>query len=393
MKDNEKKQIFLYGNGCFLNKGCEAITRGTVQIINSSINNSEFISVSDNPEYDKKMQIKEINSYINLLDGYNVVLRMLNKLTKNNYLLTKLKIKNANKSVERSSICISLGGDNYCYKKNYYLMKQNKELHEKFGKKTVLWGCSISDSNIDKEIEEDLRRYNLITVRESLTEENLKKKGISKNVKLVSDPAFIMEKKKVNLPKQWEEGNTIGLNLSPMILSNGKDKEQTYNSFIEFIEYLIENTTYKIALIPHVFFANNNDYILLKRIYNQINNNRLILIGDNYTAEELKYIISNCELFIGGRTHATIAAYSTNVPTLVIGYSVKAKGIAKDIFGTYENYVIPVQELENKEQLIDAYNFLETNKQKIKEHLEKNMPQYKMKALKAGEYLKELLEG
>ena len=42
----------------------------------------------------------------------------------------------------------------------------------------------------------------------------------------------------------------------------------------------------------------------------------------------IKGYISRCELFIGARTHATIAAYSTGVPTLVLGYSVKARGIA-----------------------------------------------------------------
>ena len=50
-------------------------------------------------------------------------------------------------------------------------------------------------------------------------------------------------------------------------------------------------------------------------------------------------------MFIGARTHATIAAYSSCVPTLVVGYSIKARGIAKDLFGTDEGYVLPVQAL------------------------------------------------
>ena len=96
-------------------------------------------------------------------------------------------------------------------------------------------------------------------------------------------------------------------------------------------------------------------------------------------------------MFIGARTHATIAAYSTCVPTLVVGYSVKAKGIAKDLFGTYENYVIPVQTLENKEDLINAFKWLNNNKEEIKKHLTDVMPEYIKRAIRAGEEISRLI--
>ena len=60
-------------------------------------------------------------------------------------------------------------------------------------------------------------------------------------------------------------------------------------------------------------------------------------IRDSPNCRQQKYIISQCAYFIGASTPSTIAAYSTGVPTLVVGYSVKAKGIAKDLFGTYDN--------------------------------------------------------
>ena len=75
-------------------------------------------------------------------------------------------------------------------------------------------------------------------------------------------------------------------------------------------------------------------------------------------AEVLKGYISRCSFFVGARTHSTIAAYSTGVPTLVIGYSVKSRGIATDLFGTYDNYVLPVQELDDPQALIRSYEFI-----------------------------------
>lgn len=41
---------------------------------------------------------------------------------------------------------------------------------------------------------------------------------------------------------------------------------------------------------------------------------------------DLKGYISRCRFLVAARTHASIAAYSTGVPALVAGYSVKARG-------------------------------------------------------------------
>lgn len=85
-------------------------------------------------------------------------------------------------------------------------------------------------------------------------------------------------------------------------------------------------------------------------------------------------------MFIGARTHATIAAYSTCVPTLVIGYSVKSKGIARDIFGTDEGLVIPTSEITGTETLIRFYENFLSKKESYRRHLEEFMPDYIEKA-------------
>ncbi len=97
-------------------------------------------------------------------------------------------------------------------------------------------------------------------------------------------------------------------------------------------------------------------------------------------------------IFRGARTHATIAAYSTCVPTLVVGYSVKARGIARDIFGSEDNMVIPVQSLEHEDDLVNAFKYIQENESNIRQHLQNFMPSYIEKAWQAGEEVKKLLE-
>jgi hypothetical protein len=54
-------------------------------------------------------------------------------------------------------------------------------------------------------------------------------------------------------------------------------------------------------------------------------------ISGKLNAAELKYVILQCRFMVCSRTHASIAAYSSGVPTIVIGYSNKSKGIAADL--------------------------------------------------------------
>ena len=93
---------------------------------------------------------------------------------------------------------------------------------------------------------------------------------------------------------------------------------------------------------------------------------------------------------IAARTHASIAAYSTCVPTLVLGYSVKSLGIATDIFGTADNYVLPVDKIKENNEILKAFVWLQDNETMIRGRYKKVMPSYIKKALLGKKYLQEL---
>ena len=102
---------------------------------------------------------------------------------------------------------------------------------------------------------------------------------------------------------------------------------------------------------------------------------RVILIEDQ-SCDKLKYYISKCDVMIAARTHASIAAYSQCIPTLVIGYSVKSKGIASDLFGTDENFVLPVDKISNENCILDAFLWIFEHRIGIQKQLKKIIPGY-----------------
>ena len=76
------------------------------------------------------------------------------------------------------------------------------------------------------------------------------------------------------------------------------------------------------------------------------------------------------------------------MPTRLLCYSLKSKGIAKDIFGTDKNYCLPVSNLDSVDDMVEGFKWLNKNKNEVLEKLEKEMPKYIQKAELAGELIK-----
>lgn len=295
-------------------------------------------------------------------------------------------------------LAVSIGGDNYCYDMMVKDLILANNAFGAAGTKTILLGCSVEpkllegDGAAARAIRADMNRYHAIIARESLTYEALKKAVPEEKLFLFPDPAFTLEKKELPLPEGFSEGNTIGINVSPMIQENESRAGITMESYQALLKHIIETTDMQIALLPHVVWARNDDRIPLLELYEKYKETgRVVLIGDT-SCEQLKGYIARCRMFIGARTHATIAAYSSLVPTLVVGYSVKARGIAQDLFGSSEHYVIPVQQLEKKEDLIHAFEWIKENENEIRETLKQVMPGYQNRALQTGKEVENIWE-
>lgn len=292
---------------------------------------------------------------------------------------------------KRAPLYMSIGGDMYCYELSKKEAIVANSTFNRAGSKTVLWGCSIEPELLKSpEMVEDMKRYALITPRESITEQALIEAGITQNVKLFPDPAFSLKADEISLPKGFLAGRTIGINISPMIIRYEKEDGITLKNYRKLIDYILRTSDNSIALIPHVMWNYNDDRLTLADLYKGYEDNERVLLFPDMSCGQIKYVISKCRVFIGARTHATIAAYSSGVPTLVVGYSVKARGIARDLFGSEDNYVLPVQTLQDADALIRSYDWLMQEEESIRTRLQEMMPEYCAKAVSAGEEIRKI---
>lgn len=359
------ENIFYYHGGSG-NHGCEVLVRTISDICSFDKNNNLLYSYRPEEDY---------------LFGLNGVT--------SNIIPSSLLCDELIDYYQRNSIAFSIGGDNYCgYPEGTKRLQKYNEEFNKRGVRTALIGCSIEPDVLDhQEVLDDLEQFSLITARETITYDALVKHGITRNTKLIPDSAFTLKNIELPLPENFIEGKTIGINLSNMV---NESNSKIYDNYTNLIKYIINETDYNIALIPHVVQSFNDDSMLINKLYREFCDTNRVCKIDNHNCMELKGYIKRCIMFIGARTHSTIAAYSTCVPTLVVGYSVKSRGIAKDLFGTYDNYVLSVENFKTDNDLVNGFKWLDENKKDIKKHLEKIMPDYIKRCYELKDVIEEL---
>lgn len=381
-------KYFLFNHEGSKNHGCEAIVRGSMNIIENSDEKAEFVLSSNNPSDDK------------IINNITVKAAKTRDLTKVEKLIAAvdLKINNSEtyalqkmyspivSDAEDCDVCLSVGGDTYCYGDNHGIQVLTREL-KKRGKKTVLWGASIGAEDLSERKLESLRDFDAIFTREPITYELLKANGANDNIYLFSDPAFCMERVEVEPIDGFTRENTLGFNISPLVASGDPRKKEIAEDFLRFV---FENTTMKVLLVPHVVEENNNDYDFMKPIFEKFEHTgRIAILPPDLEARQYKGYIAGTRFFVGARTHSTIAAYSSGVPTIALGYSVKARGIAKDIFGE-EKYVLDIKAMTDYEELRDEFLKLLENENEIRRDLMKSIPLRMRSAMEAGEKLQKI---
>ncbi len=381
-------KYFLFNHVGSFNHGCEAIVRGTVNIISNADPKAEFVLSSFNPETDNCIKAVEKRTFVTrplafsekLISAFNIKIRHSEE-----YALKKM-YSDIVTQAQDCDMCLSVGGDTYCYGDNYGIQVLTREL-KKSGKKVVLWGASIGEEDLSEDKLKSLKDFDAIFVRESLTYDLLKNKNANQNMFLNPDPAFCMEREEVEPFKGFTKENTLGLNVSPLV--DGYNPQITQVTR-DFIKYVFENTTLKILMIPHVVENGNNDHEYMMKFYEEFRGSgRIEILSPDLNAKQYKGYIANTRFFIGARTHATIAAYSSGVPTAVLGYSVKSRGLAKDLFGE-EKHVLNSRTLTDAQPVIDTLNSLIENEKEIKETLMKKIPVYLRSAMQMGDKLTKL---
>ena len=110
-----------------------------------------------------------------------------------------------------------------------------------------------------------MRQYQLITARESITYNALKK--INPNTILVADPAFGLKTAYAEIPSKFINKNMVGINLSPMVQKEEKISGIIMKNYEILIEHILKETDKGIAIITNEIRDDSDDSIPIKQLF------------------------------------------------------------------------------------------------------------------------------
>lgn len=329
------KKLLLYGHGGAYNHGAEAIIRSSVPVFRQA--GCPILLSTHFPAQDKEFGLDKLVDRLIPADFTHVPREAAAETFEERERVAEVIYREALAEIDRDTVCIAIGGDNYCYP-NWHRQSVFHHTAKRQGGTSILWGCSIQPEMIDGRMERVLREHDHIYARESLTAGALRERGIT-HVTQTVDPAFRLSPEPMALQGGFY-GRAAALNLSPMLL---RRSAALLGHFVEVTRLLLERVD-TLLLVPHVTMPVDNDQEALQLLVQQLapqEQARICWVPENANAAQRKYFISSCELLICCRTHASIAGYSSGVPVLVVGYSIKSQGIGLDL--GMDRWVIPVE--------------------------------------------------
>lgn len=407
-------KIFFAGHNSFGNRGCEALVRSVSGLIRVIDPEATFVVPSVRPDLDARqwpdhekcgIQFIRAQQPPKMLRVWHWLRRLFPQVEQLGRPSHRLQPW-VRQAMSECDVVIMTGGDTISLDYDLPSLYDHAgyiDNARQLGKKTVLWAASVGPfskkPHVEKLMLAHLRCYDQLTVRESATMAYLEGLGLT-NVVQVTDPAFTLVPEAFDvddvLPVAGQMG-LLGLNVSPLVRKfRGTDafKEQLDQEVAEFARAAVARG-YGVLLLPHVGPLDggtyNSDHAYMASLVArfQLQDPAIKLAPANLNAVQLKYLVSKLRFFIGARTHATIAAFSTGVPTVSIAYSVKAKGINADLFGDLP-VVLDTPDV-SAQTLQDALAGLERDEITIRNLLIERMPIWRQRAAVPATMLAQLV--
>lgn len=412
------KRFYLFGHNNFGNRGCEALVRSTAELLKAEFGEIEVLVPSLRPDLDAKQwpDLQKSSCRFVRAMPYPFVFRIWGRVRRllpfinSIYLPDYVLPKEIESDLASCDVLLVIGGDNisldYGIESLVWHIRFAQHA-QRMDKTVMIWGASIGPFSVEPSIErfvaDFLRSADCITVRETTSQKYLAGIGVQKNVSLVADGAFIMTPQVVDTANFWPTGaenGVLGFNVSPLIQQfrpAGEPRQVLQYEVAAFLKEALESSALAILLVPHVDpldgNAENSDSHYMREILAMTGDfgGRIRLAPATLNAAQLKFVLSKCSYFIGARTHATIGALSSFVPTVSIAYSIKAKGLNRDLFGN-EDLVLETP-LVSKVTLKQYYHKVIANREQIIALLRQKIPEWQDRAYISARLIKRSMSG
>jgi colanic acid/amylovoran biosynthesis protein len=247
-----------------------------------------------------------------------------------------------------------------------------------------------------------LRNAAFVSVRDPISVRNVADLGISPPT-LTADLAFLLptaDAKDVAVTWRGEglpDGSILGVSVSSLVAGHYRRRNRLaaqkpfHIALADALDTITTRRKLGIVFFPHVTGPTQakDDRVAALQIASTMQQPAYLVTGD-HDPDIIKGMIAQCDAFMGARMHANIAALSSAVPTVAIGYSHKSKGIMQQ-FGLGE-HVIDIAQLSTQ-LVVKSLEGLLDNAEGISKALADQLPRVKAESARNIEAVVRLLAG
>ena len=230
-------------------------------------------------------------------------------------------------------------------------------------KPVILWSQTIGPLDFhnkqnEKFVNKIIKSINQIYIRDIKTIELIDNLVDNKNYSQTFESVFTLNHKfDFILPSQREK--KVGISIYSTKIRKEKEAQQYINSLASLAKFAIKQG-YKIEFFPMEMNGNPaDDRKMIQRIVKIIDDSKKCIVhnDDLDTLTHMKKV-SECQIFVGHKTHSIIFSLTVGTPLLAIAYHVKTNDFM-DQFDLAENCISDEQ--INNESLINLFNSISKN--------------------------------
>ena len=407
--DRISPRFILTGTFCSANKGDAAMQLTTAAELESAYPGAEVVVAAPFPDMDAAFYAprKLIKSHRRRLiySAFQCVCGWLWKKTGSRVFLLDEELR----SYAAADLVIDLSGDMLTEDYGVHVAMSHFYpilLANAMGKRVFLCAQSIGPFRYTKRLASYvLNHAGAVTVRDQVTMDYLESIGVTpRRLGLTADMAFLMQPtaseagraRMLELIGGVARGPILGVSLSFLIEKHFR-KRCPVASQCGFWELLageldrwVETYGGSVVFFAHVTGpgAGKDDREACRQVL-ELMRQPAGLVEEDLSPSEIKGTIRHCDLFLGARMHANIAALSSFVPTMAIAYSHKTPGIMHQL-GCGE-YVLPIEAM-SASLLESSFARMYREREEVRSRLHRRVPEIQTLARQNLERVDALLE-
>jgi polysaccharide pyruvyl transferase WcaK-like protein len=305
------------------------------------------------------------------------------------------EVKSSDIVVDLLGICFS---DNFKPRKyNYFRMLiqvlypfRMLTIAKLYRKKTVKNTCSFgpmkSKMNQKSAVFACKHLFDVVSAREIKSRDALIYDAkVQKEILLSPDIANMMSFSK----DPESDKRIIGISTSHQIIRQWKGEEGYVDSIINLCRHISQTCDMSIVLIPNEVqpMSDFNDITVSLEIQDILKNEDIrveIIDSAHMSSTELKNVIASCEVVIASRYHSCVAALSSGVPTLVVGWHYKYEELLH--WYGQDKWGIPTDDCTS-EKLISTFDSFWESRDESKKIIAEKYPEVRKAVLETGKIL------